>query len=119
MIVWITLPYEEVNRVNNDVRLQALSEFLKTHRAKLQPSAVGLPEGGRRRTPGLRREEVAQIAGISTTWYTWLEQGREITVSAQVLDRIAFALQLNEEERKYLFMLALDQPAPSTETDSS
>ncbi|CAH0120971.1 MULTISPECIES: helix-turn-helix transcriptional regulator [unclassified Paenibacillus] len=103
--------------MNDDVRLQALSEFLKTHRAKLQPSAAGLPGGGRRRTPGLRREEVAQIAGVSTTWYTWLEQGRDITVSTQVLDRIAFALQLNEDERKYLFMLALEQTAPSAKDE--
>lgn len=90
----------------DEIRLMALSEFLKLHRAKLQPKSVGLPEGMRRRTPGLRREEVAQIAGVSTTWYTWLEQGRDIRMSDQVLDRIAFALQLNEEERKYLLQLA-------------
>ncbi|KIV58064.1 DNA-binding protein [Aneurinibacillus migulanus] len=104
--------------MSNDVRLTALSEFLKTHRAKLQPGEVGLPAGGRRRTPGLRREEVAQLSGVSTTWYTWLEQGRDITVSAQVLDRIAFALQLNEDERKYLFMLALEQPTISSTADN-
>ncbi|GAA3407564.1 helix-turn-helix transcriptional regulator [Paenibacillus hodogayensis] len=97
--------------MNNDPRMQALSEFLTAHRARLTPQAVGLPAGGRRRTPGLRREEVAQIAGVSTTWYTWLEQGRDIRMSAQVLERIAFALQLNEEERRYLFTLALEQPA--------
>jgi len=99
--------------MNNVERLAALSEFLTTHRARLQPEAVGIPAVGRRRTPGLRREEVAQIAGVSTTWYTWLEQGRQIKMSAQVLDRIAFALQLNEDERQYLFMLALEQPAPT------
>ncbi|WP_028777266.1 helix-turn-helix transcriptional regulator [Shimazuella kribbensis] len=95
--------------MNGDIRLKALSDFLVTHRAKLQPHEVGLPSIGRRRTPGLRREEVAQLAGISTTWYTWLEQGRDITVTTPVLTGIASALQLNEEEKKYLFMLALDQ----------
>ncbi len=90
-------------------RRQALSDFLKTQRGKLQPHSVGLPVGGRRRTPGLRREEVAFLAGVSTTWYTWLEQGRDISVSAQVLDCIANVLRLNEDERKYLFMLATGQ----------
>lgn len=99
--------------MNNDRRMQVLSEFLMARRARLQPQSVGLPAGGRRRTPGLRREEVAQIAGVSTTWYTWLEQGRDIRMSAQVLDRIAYALQLNDEERAYLFTLALEQPAPA------
>jgi transcriptional regulator with XRE-family HTH domain len=104
---------EEVNSAegaihleSGDIRLRALSEFLKLHRSKLHPGAVGLPDGMRRRTPGLRREEVAQIAGVSTTWYTWLEQGRDIRMSGQVLERIAFALQLNEEERKYMLQLA-------------
>lgn len=90
----------------DEVRLAALSDFLKVHRGKLQPKSVGLPEGSRRRTPGLRREEVAQIAGVSTTWYTWLEQGREIRMSDQVLERIAYALQLNEEEKRYMLQLA-------------
>lgn len=91
-----------------DPRLKALSEFLKSQRSKLHPNSVGLPSGSRRRTPGLRREEVAQLAGVSTTWYTWLEQGRDIKVSASVLDAIAGALRLNGDERKYLFDLALD-----------
>ncbi|MFD1677684.1 helix-turn-helix transcriptional regulator [Alicyclobacillus fodiniaquatilis] len=95
--------------MNADSRRQSLTDFLKTHRAKLQPDVVGLPIGSRRRTPGLRREEVAQLAGVSTTWYTWLEQGRDISVSNQVLDSIAHALQLNEDERKYLFVLASGQ----------
>lgn len=72
-------------------RLQALSEFLKTQRAKISPQMAGLPMGTRRRTPGLRREEVAQLAGVSTTWYTWLEQGRDIKVSAAVLDAVSDA----------------------------
>ncbi|QSO52086.1 helix-turn-helix domain-containing protein [Alicyclobacillus curvatus] len=92
--------------VTDSLRHQSLSDFLRTHRAKLQPESVGLPVGKRRRTPGLRREEVAQLAGVSTTWYTWLEQGRDISVSPQVLDSIAKALRLNDDERRYLFVLA-------------
>jgi len=94
--------------MNNQARLQALSIFLKAQRAKLSPESAGLPEGTRRRTPGLRREEVAQLAGVSTTWYTWLEQGRDIKVSASVLDCVAAALRLTVDERKYLFALALE-----------
>lgn len=94
--------------MNHQTRLQALSAFLKTHRAKVLPQSVGLPSGTRRRTPGLRREEVAQLAGVSTTWYTWLEQGRDIRVSAPVLDSISSALQLTVDERKYLYALAMD-----------
>ncbi|WP_138495414.1 helix-turn-helix transcriptional regulator [Paenibacillus pinistramenti] len=92
--------------MSTQVRLQALSAFLKAQRAKIPPESVGLPPGIRRRTPGLRREEVAQLAGVSTTWYTWLEQGRDIQVSASVLDSIAGALRLTADERKYLFSLA-------------
>ncbi|GGH09492.1 helix-turn-helix transcriptional regulator [Paenibacillus segetis] len=94
--------------MNPQHRLQALSQFLKAQRAKLTPESVGLPEGSRRRTPGLRREEVAQLAGVSHTWYTWLEQGRDIKVSSSVLDNVAMALQLTADERKYLFSLALE-----------
>ncbi|WP_374018223.1 helix-turn-helix transcriptional regulator [Paenibacillus thiaminolyticus] len=61
--------------MNSPTRLQMLSEFLRAKRAQILPQSVGLPAGTRRRTPGLRREEVAQLAGVSTTWYTWLEQG--------------------------------------------
>lgn len=94
--------------MNHQTRLQALSAFLKAQRAKLLPQTVGLPVGTRRRTPGLRREEVAQLAGVSPTWYTWLEQGRDIKVSKSVLDCVATALQLTVDERKYLFSLALE-----------
>ncbi|RCX21416.1 helix-turn-helix protein [Fontibacillus phaseoli] len=94
--------------MQTDPRLKALSDFLKIQRSKLHPTTVGLPAGSRRRTPGLRREEVAQLAGVSTTWYTWLEQGRDIKVSASVLDAISGALRLNGDERKYLFDLALE-----------
>ncbi|SFS61912.1 helix-turn-helix transcriptional regulator [Paenibacillus sp. BC26] len=94
--------------MNNRSRLQALSTFLKSKRTSLSPEAVGLPAGGRRRTPGLRREEVAQLAGVSHTWYTWLEQGRDIKASMSVLDAIATALRLTSDERKYLYALALE-----------
>ena len=103
--------------MNTKERLQEFPNFLTAHRSRIQPHEAGLLGGSRRRTPGLRREEVATIAGVSTTWYTWLEQGRDIKMSVQVLDRIALALQLNEDERQYLFMLALEQPAPTTFVD--
>lgn len=95
--------------MNPETRLQALSDFLKLKRSKIQPHMVGLPEGIRRRTPGLRREEVAQLAGVSTTWYTWLEQGRDIKVSISVLDAISEALQLTKDEKAYLTALAFDE----------
>jgi transcriptional regulator with XRE-family HTH domain len=83
--------------------------FLKDRRAKLDPAAFGFPPA-RRRTPGLRREEVAQRANISPTWYTWLEQGRGGAPSADVLDRIARALMLTDVEREHLFLLGLGRP---------
>jgi hypothetical protein len=83
-----------------------LSDFLRTRRAKLMPSDVGLADGARRRTPGLRREEVALLANIGTTWYTRLEQGLPINVSADVLQAISRALRLTIEERRHLFLLA-------------
>lgn len=92
--------------MNHHTRRQELSAFLKTQRAKILPQSVGLAPGARRRTPGLRREEVAQLAGVSLTWYTWLEQGRDIQASKSVLDAIATALQLTIDERKYLHALA-------------
>ncbi|OXM82746.1 helix-turn-helix transcriptional regulator [Paenibacillus rigui] len=96
---------------NDEHRLHTLGQFLKNTRTRLAPSAAGITVTGRRRTPGLRREEVAQIAGVSTTWYTWLEQGRSIQVSSQVLEKVATALQLNPEQRSYLFLLANPQTA--------
>jgi len=83
-----------------------LGHYLQTRRMKLDPAALGFPLE-RRRTPGLRREEVAQRANISPTWYTWLEQGRGGAPSADVLDRIAYALMLTEIEREHLFLLGL------------
>src|SRR4051794_32790089 len=91
-----------------------LGEFLKSRRARISPATVGLPSRSRRRTPGLRREEVADLAGVGLTWYTWLEQGREIRVSPEVLTGIARALQLEPAERAHLFRLAGHAP-PTTE----
>ena len=90
----------------SDERRAELSEFLRTRRARLMPSDVGLIEGRRRRTPGLRREEVALLANIGATWYTRLEQGLPINVSSDVLDAIGRALQLSRSERRHLFTLA-------------
>ncbi|ARP75111.1 helix-turn-helix transcriptional regulator [Bordetella genomosp. 6] len=87
-------------------RRQALGEFVRTARARITPQMAGLPAGSRRRTPGLRREEVAQLSDISVTWYTWIEQGREVTVSPAVWARIANVLHLARAERAYLFELA-------------
>jgi transcriptional regulator with XRE-family HTH domain len=92
--------------VNENDRLKARGEFLTARRANLSPSALGFPDTSRRRTPGLRREEVAQLSGVSVTWYTWLEQGRDIQVSDQVLESIATALRLGLDERNHLFRLA-------------
>ncbi|SEL14639.1 Helix-turn-helix domain-containing protein [Sphingomonas palmae] len=83
-----------------------LGSYLRDRRARLDPATFGFP-GGRRRTPGLRREEVASRANISATWYTWLEQGRGGAPSADVLDRLAKGLMLTEPEREHLYMLGL------------
>jgi len=87
-------------------RNKQLGEFLKTRRARINPEMVGLPSVGRRRTAGLRREEVAQLAGISVDWYTWLEQGRNIHVSTQVLEDVSRVLQLSINEKRHMFLLA-------------
>lgn len=87
----------------------SLGTYLRDRRGKLDPAALGCPLT-RRRTPGLRREEVAQRAHVSATWYTWLEQGRGGAPSADVLDRIARALMLTDVEREHLFLLALGRP---------
>jgi transcriptional regulator with XRE-family HTH domain len=93
--------------MKDDIKRRAeLADFLRTRRARLHPEQFGLSTPGRRRTPGLRREEVAQLAGVGVSWYTWLEQGRDITVSEQVLESLARILQLESEERRHLFVLA-------------
>ncbi len=91
----------------HEERRRQLADFLRACRENLQPQDVGIPAGqSRRRTKGLRREEVADLAGISVTWYAWIEQARDITVSSNVLQRLADALQLRPTEREYLFTLA-------------
>ncbi|MCT9929296.1 helix-turn-helix transcriptional regulator [Planotetraspora sp. A-T 1434] len=87
-------------------RRDQLAAFLRSRRERITPQDVGLPPGLRRRTPGLRREEVAQLAGVGVTWYTWLEQGRPINASVQVLDAIARTLRLDAAEREHLYRLA-------------
>lgn len=94
-------------------RLQELGDFLRTRRARLTPEEVGLPRGSRRKTPGLRRAEVAQMVGVSVDWYTWLEQGRSITPSTQVLERLVQTLRLDANERNHLFLLAQQQAPPA------
>ena len=103
-----------VEEDNKTERRSELADFLRTRRAHLLPEQVGLPWHGRRRTPGLRREEVADLAGVGVTWYTWLEQGRPINVSAQVLENLAGALRLGADERAHLFRLA-GHPVPALE----
>ena len=98
-------------------RRDELAAFLRTRRSRIQPSDVGLAAGSRRRTPGLRREEVAQLAGVGVTWYTWLEQGRPIHVSVQVLEAIARVLRLDPAERAHLMLLA-EVPGASTDPAS-
>jgi transcriptional regulator with XRE-family HTH domain len=103
--------------------LQQLGEFLRARRQQVDPAAKGLPVG-RRRTPGLRREEVAILASISPSWYTYLEQGRDIRPSEAVLDSLADVLDLSQAERRYLHLLALggaphrDQPITDEAIDS-
>ncbi|WP_327088212.1 helix-turn-helix transcriptional regulator [Nonomuraea sp. NBC_01738] len=87
-------------------RRDELRDFLRSRRARLSPGDVGLPDAGRRRTPGLRREEVAVLAGVGVSWYTWLEQGRDIKVSGDVLDAIGRALLLDGAEREHLYLLS-------------
>ena len=90
-----------------------LGDFLRTRRARLRPQDVGLPDHGRRRVPGLRREEIAQLAGVSVDYYVRLEQGRDIHPSEQVLEAIARALALNEDERAHLNALVRSPQARS------
>lgn len=95
--------------MSDEQRRQDLADFLRTRRMRLSPEQVGLIHGGRRRTPGLRREEVAQLANVGVSWYTLLEQGRDIHPSREVLQSIADALQLTSDERQHLFLLADQQ----------
>jgi len=94
-----------------------LANFLRARRERLSPATLGLPLRQRRRVEGLRREEVAELAGISASWYTWLEQGREIRVSAETLERLAEALQLHQDEREQLFVLSQLSPPRLAQSD--
>ncbi|WP_431678507.1 helix-turn-helix transcriptional regulator [Kitasatospora sp. KL5] len=100
-----------------DLRRDELAKFLRACRARVRPQDVGLPPGLRRRTPGLRREEVAQLAGLGVTWYTWLEQGRPINASEQVLEAVARTLRLDGAEREHLFRLAGVRPPAAADTE--
>ncbi|MET7377650.1 helix-turn-helix transcriptional regulator [Streptomyces sp. NPDC005526] len=97
------------------IRRHELAAFLRHRREHISPERVGLPRGSRRRTPGLRREEVAHLSAVGVTWYTWLEQARNIQVSVQVLDALARTLLLDPSERAHLFQLAgATDPTPAT-----
>ncbi|WP_326690492.1 MULTISPECIES: helix-turn-helix transcriptional regulator [unclassified Streptomyces] len=99
------------------IRRGELAAFLRSRRERITPEQAGLPRGPRRRTPGLRREEVAHLSAVGVTWYTWLEQARDIQVSAQVLDALSRALMLDSSERAHLFALGgIADPMPTGET---
>ncbi|GLS22261.1 transcriptional regulator [Labrys miyagiensis] len=100
-----------VTVADTEARRRQSGAFLRSRRERLTPSDVGLPEGFRRRTPGLRREEVALLAGVGATWYTWLEQGRDVRPSPEVLSALAAALRLDPAERQHLYILN-DRPPP-------
>jgi len=117
----ITLQFECLSYYQRQYRMndrslrrtrRELSEFLIRHRHRLTPADVGLPSTGARRTPGLRREEVAALAGVGLTWYTWFEQGRDIQVSEKFLLGVAHALKLDDAECSHLFLLAHGRPPP-------
>lgn len=99
--------------MSQELKREQLGEFLRSRRAQLQPEEVGLPRGRRRRSGGLRQDEVALLAGVSHSWYAWLEQGRPINVSQEVLNSLARALRLSPLERQYLTELSRRQIEPS------
>ncbi|TQF05481.1 helix-turn-helix domain-containing protein [Kitasatospora acidiphila] len=110
----IERPASPAHTASPELRRQELAAFLRSRRERITPEQVGLPSTGRRRTPGLRREEVAQLASVGVTWYTWLEQGRDIQVSGQVLAAVSRALLLDPNERAHLYTLAgAADPVPS------
>jgi hypothetical protein len=102
----MTTMTQDVSAGPAEIRRHELAGFLRSRRERITPEEVGLPRGPRRRTPGLRREEVAHLSAVGVTWYTWLEQARDIHVSAQVLDALARTLRLDAGERAHLFSLA-------------
>jgi transcriptional regulator with XRE-family HTH domain len=107
-----------IKAADGRARRAELAAFLRSRRERITPECAGLPPGPRRRTAGLRREEVAQLSGVGLTWYTWLEQGRPINASTQVLDAIARALKLEQAEREHLYRLAdVPEAMPAAGTD--
>lgn len=104
-VILVSIPPLNEEPVTTTARRE-LAEFLASRRRQVTPSAVGLPAGTNRRTPGLRREEVALLAGVSHTWYTWLEQGRDIRPSRQVIDALARTLRLSDAEHEYVLRLS-------------
>jgi transcriptional regulator with XRE-family HTH domain len=106
-----------VAAANGERRRAELADFLRKRRARLKPDEVGLPSGGRRRTPGLRREEVAHLAGVGTTWYTWLEQGRDVRASLDVLESLSRALRMTPAERTHLVLLGRGEEPPPCKSD--
>lgn len=112
-----TLEPNTILAATEERRREELADFLRKRRAHLQPEEVGLPSGGRRRTPGLRREEVAHLAGVGSTWYTWLEQGRDVRASLEVLEAIARALRLTSAERTHLVLLGRGEIPPPCKSD--
>ncbi|RPK51413.1 hypothetical protein EES39_04100 [Streptomyces sp. ADI92-24] len=109
---------EQNRRGRQHGRRPELADFLRSRRARVTPADVGMAPGFRRRTPGLRREEVAQLSGVGVTWYTWLEQGRPINASAQVLDAVARTLRLDPSEREHLYHLAEVAYIPGRQSDT-
>jgi transcriptional regulator with XRE-family HTH domain len=111
------------NEIPQSARRTELAAFLRAQRVRLRPGDVGLPEDcdpGRRRTPGLRREEVAQLSDVSVTWYTWLEQGRKVSASEQVIEAVARALLLDPDQRRHIRSLAgLSTVVSETHTDDA
>lgn len=102
----IMSPMDAIPHSSEDSRRRELGAFLRSRRERLSPETAGIACGARRRTPGLRREEVAMIAGVGTTWYTWLEQGRDVRPSVEVLTALSEALRLDAVEKRHLFILA-------------
>src|ERR1700742_443508 len=100
------------NQTVLEARRREFGAFLRSRREKLTPASVGLPEGFRRRTPGLRREEVALLAGVGATWYTWLEQGRDVRASLEGLEAVSPALRLTTAERAHVILLGRGEQAP-------
>ncbi|MDE1177545.1 MAG: helix-turn-helix transcriptional regulator [Edaphobacter sp.] len=106
---------EMVGPMNEEQQRAELADFLRTRRERANASEFGIIAGRRRRTPGLRREEVAQLAQVSVAWYTFLEQGRQVRASSDVLERLAQALRLDRAEREHLFLIARGHPPADKE----